>query len=1316
MRNHQLTCDPQRIELFLEQRLSDAEQSALELHLDDCDRCRRRLETAAADAEVWSAVRESLGGEPPAVEGPGPACDGPAGDASFSRAAVLGLLAPTDDDRMLGRLGTYEVVGIVGSGGMGVVLKAFDPALNRYVAIKVLAPHLGASGAARRRFSREAQAAAAVVHENVMEIYGVDDAAGLPYLVMPYVRGPSLQRRLDEQGPLALAEILRIGMQAASGLGAAHAQGLVHRDVKPANILLADGVERVKLTDFGLARAADDASLTRTGFIAGTPQYMSPEQARGEAVDSRSDLFSLGSVMYAMCTGRLPFRAETSYGVLRRITDEEPRPIREINPEVPEWLCRIIARLMAKHPEERFQSAAEVAQLFEACLAHVQQPSAARLPEELCRLESPADAKTPDQPRRASGRFRAAWNRRSQEPGASAPRLIPDQPRRASGRFRAAWNRRSQEPGASAPRLISRKALLVAAFVVAVFLAGVVIVLQLDKGTLTIESEVDDVSVRVTRGSEVVERLTVKQTGETIRIAAGTYVVEIEGDADGIAIENGAVKVERGGREIVRIVKSEEAAPGGNIGDDRPDPDDRRSLEYAAKQFNAMSAKERKALFDPPIPDLTVERLREGFRQAAELYRLGGKRQIADTLQQIATTGRLPEEATGGLFSSGVHAQDDRGETVSQQVVPSLILPEGGENRLVVLRPLELLYKRGGPISKDYGDLFDPKEDLAASSGRAADVPAPGPYPSASPGGEPMTPAPLPTTPQATAPDPRPVRRFATGLTGHALVLAYSPDGRRLAVANGNPTRVLRVDGTSYVEDWKAATRILDAETGDIVLSLELATAEESALLANTPQLSHFEVTAMAFSPDGDVLAVGTDIGQVKLFDAATGVLIRSLDHEQEKLLEPETPKTLKALPRALGSVASLAFSPDGALLAVCGETFAWFGDRFDRIERGGLGRAVSGPGRLKVWNLQTGALSQDLAGHSHAYAVAFSPDFATLASAGRWEDGSDRGTGVIFWSAQSGEKMLVKPTLANGGARWLAISPDGRLAAIGSQVFDKDAPDGGSMGDIALIRTASGITEWQTRVPRWAKPLFSPDGKTVAVLCGGPAIRFLNAQTGLATHEVRAAEGVQWVDFAGSPQGSRLAIGVVDRELKGTIEICDFGNAGAAEPVRSGPAQGTSPAATILPSAPPTDGAQFSEPQEVLLSIDSSRFLLDLDTGRTMDPPATIRPEQGLMDVCTDQVQPYQLPRGLTCFLLHGMEVKPSDWDAAPSEVRRRLAESARPLSQMNHFPTAPATYFFRTRDGAEGVLQLLDLVNDPKGLRIRYKTVVRENGTLPH
>ena len=205
---------------------------------------------------------------------------------------------------------------------MGVVLKAFDEKLQRVVAIKVMAEALAASPAARKRFVREAQAAAAVRSDHIVNIYEVEESGSRPYLVMELISGVSLQERLDAAGPLGVREILRIGLQIAQGLAAAHAQGVVHRDISPANILLENGVERVKITDFGLARVADDATHSASGIVAGTPQYMAPEQVCGEPVDQRSDLFSLGSVLYAMCTGRSPFRAETTVAVLRRVCDE----------------------------------------------------------------------------------------------------------------------------------------------------------------------------------------------------------------------------------------------------------------------------------------------------------------------------------------------------------------------------------------------------------------------------------------------------------------------------------------------------------------------------------------------------------------------------------------------------------------------------------------------------------------------------------------------------------------------------------------------------------------------------------------------------------------------------------------------------------------------------------------------------------------------------------------------------------------------------------------------------------------------------------
>ena len=257
---------------------------------------------------------------------------------------------------------------------MGIVLKGYDPQLQRIVAIKVLAPELASNANARKRFRREGAAAAAVSHDHVVTIHAVEEAEGLPHLVMEYISGHSLEGRIKREGSLELKEILRISMQIASGLAAAHAQGLVHRDIKPANILLENGVERVKITDFGLARAVDDVRITKPGVVTGTPEYMSPEQARSEPVDHRSDLFSLGSVLYAMCTGRSPFRADSTPVMIHRVCEETPRSIQQVNPDMPEWLVLIIDRLLAKSPEDRFQSASEVADLLSRYLAHLQQP------------------------------------------------------------------------------------------------------------------------------------------------------------------------------------------------------------------------------------------------------------------------------------------------------------------------------------------------------------------------------------------------------------------------------------------------------------------------------------------------------------------------------------------------------------------------------------------------------------------------------------------------------------------------------------------------------------------------------------------------------------------------------------------------------------------------------------------------------------------------------------------------------------------------------------------------------------------------------
>lgn len=346
-------------------------------HLENCAVCQSKLTTSAGDPDWWHDAQTLLRtGDQPRWQPDLSQCSGvlseAAGDREFIHDRVLELLGVPRHPEMLGRLGRYDIEKIIGSGGNGIVLKAHDSELNRPIAIKLLAPHLSHVGAARERFAREGRAAAAVVHEHVVAIYNVEADGTLPFLTMQYVPGRSLQSRVDEDGPLGVEEILRIGLQAASGLAAAHAHGLVHRDVKPSNILLEDTVERAVLTDFGLARAIDDATLTQTGIIAGTPHYMSPEQAIGGEIDARSDLFSLGAVLYFMATGHPPFRAPSALAVLHRICREPHRSVRHWNKNIPDELADLIDQLLEKKPSRRLATAEEVRDRLARILSDVQ--------------------------------------------------------------------------------------------------------------------------------------------------------------------------------------------------------------------------------------------------------------------------------------------------------------------------------------------------------------------------------------------------------------------------------------------------------------------------------------------------------------------------------------------------------------------------------------------------------------------------------------------------------------------------------------------------------------------------------------------------------------------------------------------------------------------------------------------------------------------------------------------------------------------------------------------------------------------------------
>jgi serine/threonine protein kinase len=563
---------PEEVQLksLLSGVLSLDSQADLNAHLDTCAACQQKLETVSAqdDASLVLARRLAQGRLPlePKLQAALDALKAmPAGEESASQPEdvndlALDFLGPADQPGQLGRIGHYAVLEVVGRGGMGVVLKAFDEQLHRVVAVKVMAAQLAANPTARKRFTREAQATAAIRDEQVISIHAVGETKRLPYLVMDYIQGISLQDRLDQTGPMAIEQVVRIGLQIARGLAAAHAQGLIHRDIKPGNILLENGVERVKITDFGLALALDDASLTQSGVIAGTPHYMAPEQARVEVVDHRADLFSLGSLLYAMCTGHPPFRANGSLAVLKRVCDDTPRPIQQINPETPDWLIAVIGTLHAKDPGKRFQSAAEVADLLSLHLAGTQRFS-----------------KTP-------------------MPQASEAVSIP--PRRANPRSRR-WLL------ATVPALLLVCGLGLSEGTGVTHVVPTVIRIITGEGTLVVE--VDDPAVKV--DIDGVRGLVISGAGlHELRLRPGSY--HVQAIKDGKAFQSEQVTLSRGANQLVRIHWEESQALARPLSTEEKQEQARQQIAEADQHFK----------LGEPLRTKDPRQAEFHYRKATDLY------------------------------------------------------------------------------------------------------------------------------------------------------------------------------------------------------------------------------------------------------------------------------------------------------------------------------------------------------------------------------------------------------------------------------------------------------------------------------------------------------------------------------------------------------------------------------------------------------------------------------------------------------------------------------------------------------------------------
>jgi serine/threonine protein kinase len=265
----------------------------------------------------------------------------------------------------LGTLGKYRILKELGRGGMGGIYLGYDEKLKRRLAIKMMLPKYADNEPAKLRFKREALAAAQMKHENIVVIYDTDEFKGLPYIAMEYLQGASLDEFLKKNPVTGVSQALRVGREVCSALAAAHKLGAAHRDIKPSNIWLEAPLGKAKVLDFGLVKwlnPQDEAKLTTSGSIIGSPAFMSPEQARGGKIDHRTDIFSLGAVLYRMTTGQLPFQGDNLMDLLMALGGKDPKPVRQLNPKVPDEFADLIHKMLQKNPDHRPQKAAEIAE------------------------------------------------------------------------------------------------------------------------------------------------------------------------------------------------------------------------------------------------------------------------------------------------------------------------------------------------------------------------------------------------------------------------------------------------------------------------------------------------------------------------------------------------------------------------------------------------------------------------------------------------------------------------------------------------------------------------------------------------------------------------------------------------------------------------------------------------------------------------------------------------------------------------------------------------------------------------------------------
>jgi WD40 repeat protein/serine/threonine protein kinase len=979
-----------------------------------------------------------------------------------TEAQNAGLGPPQGPDE-IGRLGPFRVIKLLGSGGMGSVFQAVDCQLERYVALKVLRPRLAGAEVARQRFLREARMAAALEHDHVVAIYQVGEDRGIPYLAMPLLRGQTLQDRIQGAARLEIKEAIRIAREVAEGLAAAHEQGLVHRDVKPANVWLEEATGRVKILDFGLARSAEEEEagrLTQDGTILGTPAYMAPEQASGgRAVDHRSDLFSLGCLLYRMLTGKIPFAASSHAAMLLAITKTDPVPPCTLNPQVPPPLDALTLGLLAKDPAARPPSARAVVEALRAL--ELPPPAAA----------DPAFAMPP-----------IAIDVGEENPDSLTLRPAP-RPKAPANRARLWW--------------------LTAGGVALCLIGGLLASLDLlprfhqhfsEEGTLVLEAprSVLAVAVAVKHAGHPVGVLDTSAPAQVLRLPAGDYELVLSDTGGTLQLADARIALRRGERKLVRLVPvprgpaaawppppavnpswplppdDEDQLPGliphptplagmarWQIATRRPrktlvalawSPDHRRlacaSTECLVRIYDAARLDLVGVLVSQGEPFACVAWSPDGQQLATgstdgtvQLWAADGKPGALVQGHSARVTGLAwnhdgTQLASASLDTSvrlwtregkpgPVLAHPDRVHAVGWSPDGTRLV-SGCEDKTVRVWSAA---GKPGPVLKGHSQAvaavaWSPDGlRIASAGGLAGD---------ASDSGD--------TTVRIWRADgtPGPVLK---GHTASITALAWSPDGKQLASASedkslrfwfpgsdAKPGKVVRDAAPIHCLAWGADGQHVATGGGDCHLQIWHRDGSPGVTFVGYP-----EIESIAVRGDGQRLAAARR--------NTTNILIWGPDAAPAIVLKGHT-----------RAVTALAWSPDGSWLASGSRDASarfWRGDGTPgpvfHGHRGEIlcvawspdGKRIATASRdatVRIWN-RDGAPGPTLNGHTlSVFAVAWSPDGKQLVSAGR--DGT-----VRLWDAGGTPKqVLVRYNVAVDAVAW---SPDGLRIAAGNRLND---------------------------------------------------------------------------------------------------------------------------------------------------------------------------------------------------------------------------------------------------------------------------------------